>query len=115
RLPALAAPHEVVPLRDEVPQRAALVAERDAAVHAATGLAAELRGVLLLVDLAGVHDADGNRAALRELALLHLEESLGVSHLSLPSLRGCATTPRRRRGRAPRRARPDGHGARPRS
>src|SRR5207253_3014838 len=32
------APDQVVPLRDEVAQRAALVTERDAAVHAATGL-----------------------------------------------------------------------------
>ena len=32
------APDQVVPLRDEVAERAALVAERDAAVHAAAGL-----------------------------------------------------------------------------
>src|SRR5215831_10347782 len=32
------APDEIVPFRDEVPQRAAVVAERDAAVHAASGL-----------------------------------------------------------------------------
>ena len=32
------APDQVVPLRDDVPERAALVAERDAAVHAAAGL-----------------------------------------------------------------------------
>ena len=44
-LAALAAPREVVPLRDQVAERAALVAERDAAVHAAAGLAAQLRRV----------------------------------------------------------------------
>ena len=36
---ALVAPGEVVPLRDQVAERAAVVAERDAAVHAAAGLA----------------------------------------------------------------------------
>ena len=38
----LAAAHEVVPLRDQVAERAALVAERDAAVHAAPALLAQL-------------------------------------------------------------------------
>ena len=37
------APDQVVPLRDEVAERAALVAERDAAVHAAAGLRADDR------------------------------------------------------------------------
>ena len=36
------APDQVVPLRDQVAQRAALVAERDAAVHAAAGLLLQL-------------------------------------------------------------------------
>ena len=43
RLVDAAPVHEVVPLRDEVPERAALVAERDAAVHAARRLRADLR------------------------------------------------------------------------
>ena len=54
---------EVVPLGDEVAQRAAVVAERDAAVHAARAL---LLGRLLvegLVDLAPVAQADRDRAA----------------------------------------------------
>ena len=42
RLAPVAAPGQVVPLGDEVAQRAAVVAERDAAVHAAAGLALQL-------------------------------------------------------------------------
>ena len=38
RLAPLVAVDQVVPVRDEVPERAALVAERDAAVHAARRL-----------------------------------------------------------------------------
>ena len=41
-LAPVVAPHQVVPLGDQVPERAALVAERDAAVHAAPGLLAQL-------------------------------------------------------------------------
>ena len=42
RLAPLVPVDEVVPVRDQVPQRAALMAERDPAVHAAGALAAEL-------------------------------------------------------------------------
>ena len=66
---ALAAPGEVVPLGDQVAERAALVAERDAAVHAAAGLAAQHGRVARLVDLFPVHDAHRHGATLRELAL----------------------------------------------
>ena len=40
RFGALAAAHEVVPLRNQVAERAALMTERHAAVHAAAGLPA---------------------------------------------------------------------------
>ncbi len=80
RLRALAAPHQVVPLRDEVAQRAALVAERDAAVHAPAGLPAQLGRILRLVHLAPVHEPQGDRAPLGQLALLGLEESLRIGH-----------------------------------
>jgi hypothetical protein len=83
-LPALTAPGEVVPLRDQVAEGAALVAERHATVHAATGLALEGAGLLLLVDLFPVHEPDGHGSPCRELAFLDLEESLGVSHRSPP-------------------------------
>src|SRR6185437_7318802 len=43
---------EVVPLGDQVAQRTAVVAERDAAVHAAAGLGADLLDRERLVDLA---------------------------------------------------------------
>jgi hypothetical protein len=36
-------PDQVVPLRNDVAQRAALVTERDAAIHAATGLVGDDR------------------------------------------------------------------------
>ena len=85
-LPALAPPGEVVPLRNEVAERAALVAERHAAVHAAAGLASELGGVTLLVHLFPVHEPHRNRAAGGQFAIRGLQESLGVSHRSPPSL-----------------------------
>src|SRR5690606_8947116 len=80
RVDVFAAPGEVVPLRDEVAQQAARVAERNTAVHAAAGLTAQLGAVLVFVDLAPVHDAHGDRAPLRQFALTRLEETLGVSH-----------------------------------
>ena len=80
RVGPVAAPGEVVPLRDEVAERAARVAERDAAVHAAAGLALELPELLLLVDLLPVPDADRDRTAGGELALAGGEKALRVSH-----------------------------------
>jgi hypothetical protein len=73
-------PGQVVPLRDQVAQRTAVVAERDAAVHAAPGLPLELAGVLLLVDLLPVQDPHVDRTAGRQLALRGGEEALRVSH-----------------------------------
>src|SRR5690606_29239505 len=81
---ALAAPGQVVPLGDQVAQRAALVAERDAAVHAPAGLATQLGRVLLLVDLLPVHEPQAHGPPLGQLALLYLEEALRVSHQSPP-------------------------------
>ena len=87
------APDQVVPLRDDVAQRAALVAERDAAVHAATGLGGDDRQQRAAgptgVDLVPVVHALLDRAALGELAAV-LQEALGVSHEQGPpsSLRG---------------------------
>ena len=55
--------NQVIPLGDDVAQRAAVVAERDAAVHAACALGAELVLGELVVDLLPVEDAqlDGRR------------------------------------------------------
>ena len=76
----VALPGKSVPLGDEVAERAAGVTERDAAVHAAAGLALQLRDLLLLVDLFPVPDAHGHRSAGRELALAGVEKALGISH-----------------------------------
>ena len=80
RVGPVTAPGEVVPLRDEVAERAPRVAERDAAVHAAAGLPLELAELLLLVDLLPVPDADRDRTSGGELALADVEKALRVSH-----------------------------------
>ena len=94
RLPA---PHGVVELRDDVAQRAPLVAERDPAVHAATGLPHE-RGVVLplLLHFAVVEQPDGDGPVRGKLPLRHREESVRVSHESSP---GSSPMPRSHRGR----------------
>ncbi len=57
----LPAVHEVVPLGDQVPERAPGVAERDAAVHAACALGADLLLGEALVDLLPVAQAHRDR------------------------------------------------------
>ena len=57
-LAPVALPGQVVPLGDQVPQRATVVAERNTAVHATPGLLLQLAGLLLFVDLAPVHQPD---------------------------------------------------------
>ena len=89
--------HEVVPVGDEVPEGAAVVAERDAAVHAPTGLRDERLSGERLVDLVPVAQADGNRPAGGRLAL-PLEEAGGLTHARPPS-----PSPPSRRRRAPAR------------
>src|SRR5215213_805409 len=78
-LPPVVPVDEVVPIGDKVPQRTARVAEGDAAVHAARGLALELLFGPRLVDVAVVLDAllDG---ALRGGLAPDLEEPLRVAH-----------------------------------
>ena len=76
---------EVVPVGDEVAERAAVVAERDAAVHAPAGLVLQVVLGEVLVDLLPVLDAHRHRPAGRELAVV-LEEALDVSHVSSPFL-----------------------------
>ena len=63
RLTAFATVHQVVPLRDQVSERTALVAKRYAAIHAAAGLAAHRCGVPQLIDLFPVHQSNGHRAS----------------------------------------------------
>src|SRR5690606_39887584 len=86
---------QVVPLGDQVPQRTAVVAERDTAVHAAAGLG--LQGLvreLVLVDLFPVQQPQRNRAPGGQLPLGVLQKSLRISHVRPPSSR-LSTTRRR--------------------
>ncbi len=65
RLAPVFAVHEVVPVGDEVAERAAVVAERDAAVHAATGLVLQRLFGERLVHLAPVAQAHRHRPPRR--------------------------------------------------
>src|SRR5690606_18953720 len=78
---------QVVPFGDEVPEGAAVVAERDAAVHAAGRLLGDGAAVEVLVDLAPVADADVDGAVRGQLPFGDLEEALGVGHCCDPSFR----------------------------
>ena len=71
-LPAIAV-NEIVPVRDDVAERAAGVAEGDAAVHAARRLDAELAFRKLLVNLKVVVDALRDGTSRRHLARVLLE------------------------------------------
>src|SRR5215207_9885775 len=77
-LPVLAI-NEVVPVGDQVPQRAARVAERHAAIHATRGLAFKLLVGHRLVDVAVVLDAFLDGTFWGRLAS-YLEEALRVPH-----------------------------------
>jgi hypothetical protein len=75
---------EVVPVRDQVPERAAVVAEGDATVHAARGLHLQLGVGERLVHLLPVAEADGHGAPRRRGPAV-LEEPLDVTHRSAAS------------------------------
>src|SRR5262245_50763499 len=79
RLTPAAAVHEVVPVGDDVPERAALVAERDAAIHAARALRAQRLLGGRFLELAPVLEARLDRLLVNLLAL-ELEESGDLSH-----------------------------------
>src|SRR5215472_6230388 len=74
---------QVVPLRDQVAERAARVAERDAAVHAPAGLALELVGAEFGVHLSPVGDANVDRSPARRLPRRG-QEAPWVSHVARP-------------------------------
>src|SRR5947207_10783848 len=80
RLAPAAAVHEVVPVRDDVPERAALVAEGDAAVHAARGLTLEQLVGRPLLELPPVLQALRDRL-LVDLLALEIEEAGDLPHL----------------------------------
>ena len=79
---------EVVPVRDEVPERAAVVAERHAAVHAARALVLQLLRRALLQELLVVLDAL-LRVAVGEVRAVDLEEAAELAHHSPSPSRVC--------------------------
>ena len=79
RVAPVVAVDEVVPVGDEVAERAAVVAERDAAVHAAPGLELQRLVGERLVDLAPVAQAHRHRPAGRRLAA-PLQEAGRLTH-----------------------------------
>ena len=70
---------EVVPVGDEVAERAAVVAERDAAVHAPPGLVLHLLEVEVLVHLLPVAQAHRHRPPRRQVPL-PLQEAGDLTH-----------------------------------
>jgi hypothetical protein len=80
RLAPAVAVHEIVPVGDEIPERAAVVAERHAALHAAGSLLAQLEERERAHELEVVADALG-RGAVRRLAALELLEAADFAHL----------------------------------
>ena len=70
---------EVVPVGDQVPQRAAVVAEGDPAVHAAGALVAQLLHRPLQLELAVVADALA-RVPLWDPVALDLQEAAELAH-----------------------------------
>src|SRR5581483_3246492 len=83
RLPPPAPVHEVVPVGDDVPERAALVTEGDAAVHAPRALLAELLLREPELELAPVLEPLGDGLLVRRLPLV-LEEAGDLTHASCP-------------------------------
>ncbi len=72
-------PHQIVPLGDDVSERAAVVAEGDAAVHAPGCLVTQRPDRERLVDLFPVGDAHVDGSAHRQLPVVP-EEACRVSH-----------------------------------
>ena len=75
---------QVVPLRDQVAQRTAVVAERDSAVHAARGLFPQRLVIEVLVDLVPVPQPQRDRPALRGLPPGVLQKAARISHGTPP-------------------------------
>src|SRR5690606_17895141 len=82
---------QVVPVRDQVAERAALMAEGDAAVHAARPLLPQGLVVVREIDLLPVPDALGNRPG-GLLRARDLDEAGRLTHWPPPPARG--TPPR---------------------
>ena len=82
---------EVVPVRDQVAERAAVVAERHAALHAARALLLELRDRQRLDELAEVLLALA-RIALRVVDPLDAQEGADLAHQAATSWRPCSAS-----------------------
>ncbi len=92
-LTPLALVNQVVPLRDEVAQRTAVVTERNTAVHTPAGLG--LQGLVRetrLVDLFPVQQAQRNRTTRRQFPFSVLQKSLRVSHVPPPNSHSASST-----------------------
>src|SRR5262249_42165952 len=83
RLAPAVAVDEVVPVGDQVPERAAVVAERDAALHAARALLAQAVDSERVDELLEVVRAR-TRIALGRLDAGDLQETAGLAHLTHP-------------------------------
>ena len=78
-VPPVTSIDQIVPIRDEVAQGAAVIAERDATVHTPAGLRSEAVLAERLVDLLPVPEPDRYRSTVRELPVV-FEEASGVAH-----------------------------------
>src|SRR5207247_7008071 len=107
RRPPLIAVDEVVPVRDQIVDRAALVAERDTAIHAARRLLAVL-GIGQRLDELLPAAAAGFRLVVTPVLALDLEKAGRPTHGSGSAAR--CPSPSRRRGPLPLPAR-TGRGA----
>ena len=85
RLAPAVAVDEVVPVRNQVAERAAVVAERDTALHAAGALATELEQRQRPHELAHIQHALG-RLALECLRARNLEEGAELAHQPFSSV-----------------------------
>ena len=79
RLAPVVAVHQIVPIRNHVVQRTAVVAKRHAAIHATRALGLNFLVGKILVNLEPVVDTFGDRAALRKLARV-FEEARDFTH-----------------------------------
>jgi hypothetical protein len=74
--------HQIVPVGNQVSERAAVVAKRNTAVHATASLSGDLGNIERLVDLFPVAQAHRHRAARRSVAL-PFQKPCGFTHHTL--------------------------------
>src|SRR5437762_1276095 len=97
RLVPAAAENEIVPIGNDVAERATLVTKRNAAVHAACALLLQLLLGIRPHDLIPVMQALPDRA-VRLFRAFELDETSGVTHAPLPSPPALQAHPFRVRG-----------------